>query len=223
MTFAKLRYRGTLVLAFIAALGAASAAHAQATWKPDRPVTLVVPYAPGGGTDAQTRVVAQELSTIWGQPVVVENLGGADGLIGTRRVIDAKPDGLTLLVQLPSITLIRHLPAFKGVDPVSQLVPVSAFSTLPGVVVANAALPARTIAELVRHCKTTPRCVAAPPRTWRACRRACWAAESGLHNLIVANYKGGGQLITDLVANNVNVVKEESDRMGALVKRFPIE
>jgi tripartite-type tricarboxylate transporter receptor subunit TctC len=194
-------------LSAVAAVAAASlpVGAAAAGWKPDHPVTMVVPYAAGGGTDAQARVVAKELSQLWGQPVVVENLGGADGLIGTRRVIDAKPNGLTLLVQLPSITLIRHLPSFKGTDPVSQLVPVSAFSTLPGVVAANAAMPVATMTEMVRHCKTaSPPCSLGTTENMARLQARMLSEESALPNLIVANYKGGGQLITDLVANNIS-------------------
>ena len=204
MTFAKLRYRGTLVLAFIAALGAASVAHAQATWKPDRQVTLVVPYSPGGGTDAQSRAVARELQRIWGQTVIVDNTAGADGLIGTRKVIESKPDGYTLLVQLNSLTLLKHLPTFKGTDPVAQLVPVSAFAALPVVVVANAKLPIKTVAELTAYCKANP-CSFGTTENVARLQAQMYKAETGIDNLVVVNYKGGGQLITDLVANHVNV------------------
>ena len=204
MTFAKLRYRGTLVLAFIAALGAASIAHAQATWKPDRQVTLVVPYSPGGGTDAQSRAVARELQKIWGQTVIVDNTAGADGLIGTRKVIESRPDGYTLLVQLNSLTLLRHLPTFKGTDPVTQLVPVSAFASLPVVVVANAKLPIKTVAELTAYCKANP-CSFGTTENVARLQAQMYKAETGIDNLVVVNYKGGGQLITDLVANHVNV------------------
>jgi len=204
MTFAKLRYRGTLVLAFIAALGAASIAHAQATWKPDRQVTLVVPYSPGGGTDAQSRAVARELQRFWGQTVIVDNTAGADGLIGTRKVIESKPDGYTLLVQLNSLTLLKHLPTFKGTDPVAQLVPVSAFAALPVVVVANAKLPIKTVAELTSYCKANP-CSFGTTENVARLQAQMYKAETGIDNLVVVNYKGGGQLITDLVANHVNV------------------
>jgi tripartite-type tricarboxylate transporter receptor subunit TctC len=204
MTFAKLRCRGTLVLAFIAALGAASVAHAQSAWKPDRQVTLVVPYSPGGGTDAQSRAVARELQRIWGQTVIVDNTAGADGLIGTRKVIESKADGYTLLVQLNSLTLLKHLPTFKGTDPVSQLVPVSAFASLPVVVVANAKLPIKTVAELTAYCKANP-CSFGTTENVARLQAQMYKAETGIDNLVVVNYKGGGQLITDLVANHVNV------------------
>jgi len=206
----------------VAALGLAAflpiAAFA-ADWKPDHPVTLVVPYSPGGGTDAQTRVVAKELGQIWGQPVIVENVPGADGVIGTRKVIDAKPNGLTLLVQLPSLTLIKHLPTFKGIDPLAQLVPVSAFSALPGVVTANAALPIKSMEQLVRYCKSaaTP-CSVGTTENMARLQARILGEESALPTLVVANYKGGGQMITDLVANNISFAIAGSTAVMPFVK-----
>lgn len=185
-------------------LAGAPAALAQPAWKPSRPVTLIVPYSPGGGTDVMARQVAKELSKRWDQPVNVENHPGADGLIGTRRAIDAKPDGHTFLVQLPSLVLIRHLPNFKGVDPATQLLPVSAYSVLSGVYVVNAAIPGNTLAEVVQHCKTaTTPCSFGTTENTARLRLQMLAIE--VPSMVVVNYKGGGQLITDLLGNNVNV------------------
>jgi tripartite-type tricarboxylate transporter receptor subunit TctC len=163
-----------------------------------------VPYSPGGGTDVMARQVAKELTKQWNQPVNVENHPGADGLIGTRRAIDAKPDGHTFLVQLPSLVLIRHLPSFKGVDPATQLMPVTAYSVLSGVYVANAAIPGNTLGEVVAHCRTaaTPCSFGTTENTARL-RLQMLATE--LPSMIVVNYKGGGQLINDLLGNNVNI------------------
>ena len=134
-----LRRCAVAVALALAAGGAAAQAGTQAApaagWKPERPVTLVVPYSPGGGTDVMARQVAKELSRRWGQAVNVENTPGADGLLGTRRVIESKPDGYTYLVQLPSLVLNKHLPGFKGADPTTQLIPVVAYSVLAGVYV----------------------------------------------------------------------------------------
>jgi tripartite-type tricarboxylate transporter receptor subunit TctC len=183
---------------------AAPAALAQPAWKPDRPVTIVVPYSPGGGTDALARHVARELARIWGQGVVVENTPGADGLIGSRRVIDSKPDGYTLLVQLPSLTLNRHLPGFKGPDPAAQLIPISIFASLSGVVVTNTAIPGNTLAEVVRHCRTAAQpCSFGTTENIARLQGQMLAVE--LPSMVVVNYKGGGQLITDLVGNSVNM------------------
>lgn len=216
MLTASLRRGAVAALALAACLPVAAIA---ADWKPDRPVTLVVPYSPGGGVDAQTRVVARELQQIWGQPVIVENVPGADGVIGTRKVIEAKPNGQTLLVQIPSLTLIRHLPTFKGIDPLAQLVPVSAFSALPGVVAANAALPVKSMEQLVRYCKSaaTPCSVGTTENIGRLQARIL-GEESALPTLVVANYKGGGQMITDLVANNISFAISGSTAVMPFVK-----
>ena len=192
------------ITAALCAVTVVPTALAQPAWKPTRPVTLIVPYSPGGGTDVMARQVAKELTKRWDQQVNVENHPGADGLIGTRRAIDAKPDGHTFLVQLPSLVLIRHLPNFKGIDPATQLLPVSAYSVLSGVYVANAAIPGNTLAEVVQYCKTaaTPCSFGTTENTARL-RLQMLATE--LPSMVVVNYKGGGQLITDLLGNNVNV------------------
>lgn len=183
-----------------------AAASAQAAWKPERPVTLIVPYSPGGGTDAMTRAVATELRRVWGQPVIVENAPGADGAIGTRKVTDAKPDGYTLLVQLPSITLIKHMHGESGADPLSLLTPITAFSTLPGVFVSSARQPGKTLREVVAHCKTAaPPCFFGTTENVARLQVRQLAAEERIQGLTIVPYKGGGQLITDLVANNINV------------------
>ena len=192
------------VAALASALGAAGA-HAQATWKPERPVTLVVPYSPGGGTDVMARLVAKELTRIWDTPVNVENTPGADGLIGTRRVIDAKPDGYTYLVQLPSLTLNRHLPGFKGADPVSQLIPTTAYSVLSGVYVVNTAIPGNTLREVITYCRTAPTPCTFGTTENTARLRLQMLKETELPSMIIVNYKGGGQLINDLLGNTINV------------------
>lgn len=185
---------------------AAPAAGAQAAWKPERPVALVVPYAAGGGTDATARAVARRLGELWGQPVVVENMPGADGLIGTRRVMEARPDGHTLLLQVPAIVVTRYTPGLKGIDPLARLEPVSAVSVSPAAIVASAKVPARTLAEFVAYCKTaaTPCSLASGESLARISARQL-AAEAGIPNLIVVNYRGTGAIVTDMIANNVNM------------------
>ena len=109
-------------------------------------------------------------------------------------------------MQIPSITVLKNLPAAKGFDPVAQLQPVTAYSLLPGVFVASAAVPGKTLAEVVRHCKAAPQpCSYGTTENVARLQGRQFAAEAGMENMIVVNYKGGGQLITDLVANNVNL------------------
>lgn len=183
---------------------AASAASAHADWKPTRPVTIVVPYVAGGGTDTTARATAKLLSEQWGQPVIVENVPGADGLIGTRRVNESKPDGHTLLLQTPAIVLTKHAPAFKGADPLARLVPVTNIAQSPGVIVANGKFPATTLPELISYCKAAPQpCSMGTGENVAKLFGRQLQAEA-IPNLIVVNYKGTAAIITDMIANNVN-------------------
>ena len=192
-------------LGLLSLMSIATTALAQAAdWKPQRPVTLIVPYSAGGGTDALARFLARELSRTWDVAVNVENHPGADGLIGSRRAIEAKPDGHTLLVQLPSLLLNRHTPGFKGADPATQVLPVSAFAVLSGVVVAHVGIPANTMGELMNYCKTAAKPCSFGTTENTARMRARMLAED-VPSMVIVNYKGGGQLITDLVSRNLDV------------------
>lgn len=183
---------------------APAATAAREAWRPSRTVTLVVPYSPGGGVDAMARQIARELQTQWGQTVVVENVAGASGLLGTRKVVDAVPDGHTLLVQIPSLLLIRHTPMFKGVDPAARLLPVSAYALTAGVYAVHAGVPARNFAELKRHCNSAPK-PCSFGTTENIARVRLKMLEPELPSMIVVNYKGGGQLVNDLLGGNVDV------------------
>jgi tripartite-type tricarboxylate transporter receptor subunit TctC len=184
----------------------AQPAAAQPVWRPDRPVTLVVPYAAGGGTDATARAVSRQLGVIWGQPVIVENMPGADGLIGTRRVMEARPDGYTLVLQVPSIVVTRYMPGLKGIDPLARLEPVTAVSQSPAAVVASARLPVKTLGEFVQYCKTSAEpCSLATGEALSRISARQLAAEAGLPNLIVVNYRGTSAIVSDMIANNVNM------------------
>lgn len=190
----------------LAVLPAAAVAQTPSSWSPSHPVTLIVPYAAGGGTDATARAVARRLQDLWRQPVVVENLGGADGLIGTRRVIDAKPDGHTLLLQVPSLLLMKYQRSLKGVDPVSRLEPVSALAMSPTAVVVSGKLPIHSLAELVAYCrKPGASCSAGSGENSSKLRARLFADYFGLADMPVISYRGTSPIVTDLVGGNVTV------------------
>lgn len=173
-------------------------------WKPQKPVTLIVPYAPGGGTDATARAVAKQLTLLWRQPVIVENQPGADGLIGTRRVMDAKPDGYTLLMQVPSIVLTKYQPALKGIDPLTRLAPVSIIGQSPQVVVVNGKVPVQSLSELVAYCKLPSQaCSAGSGEIVARLMVRKFASDAGLPNVAVANYRGTSPIVSDLVSGNL--------------------
>ncbi len=192
-------------MALLALSLAASLASAQGeAFQPTRPVTLVVPYNAGGGTDAAARALARQLGELWKQPVVIDNLAGADGQIGTRRVTDAKPDGYTLLLQVPSVVLIRYKPGFKDTDPLKQLEPVTAVAQSPSTFTVSAKLPVKTMAEFVAYCKKpgTACSMGAGENIGRVLTNQ-FAVEQGISNLAVANYKGTAPIVTDLIAGTV--------------------
>ena len=133
-------------------------AFAQATTDtyPDRPVRIVVPFAPGAGTDAMGRLVAQKLGEVLGASFIVENRAGASGAIGTQFVAQQAPDGYNLLlIASPFTTVAASLPS-AGYDPLRQFAPVGMIATGPLVWAATPSLPANNMRELVALAKTRP-------------------------------------------------------------------
>ncbi len=123
---------------------------------PERPVRIVVPFAPGAGTDAMGRLVAQKLGEVLGASFVVENRAGASGAIGTQFVAQQASDGYNLLlIASPFTTVAASLPS-AGYDPLRQFAPVGMIATGPLVWAANASLPASNMRELVTLAKSRP-------------------------------------------------------------------
>ncbi len=130
-------------------------AQSQSSW-PERPVRLIVPFAPGAGTDAMGRLVAQKLGEVLGGNFVVENRAGASGAIGTQHVAQQPADGYTLLlVASPFTTVAASLPS-AGYDPLRQFVPVGMIATGPLVWATNTKLPVNNMGELVALAKRRP-------------------------------------------------------------------
>jgi len=147
--------RGLLLAA--PALLSAPRARAQAAW-PDRPLRLIVPFAAGGGQDITARILAEPLRAAFGQPVVVENRPGASGMIGAHYVVQAPPDGTTLLLAGAGETGInQHLYKDKmAYDPLRDLRPVSLVGKVPVVVMAWPEAPFRDMAGLVDYARANP-------------------------------------------------------------------
>ncbi|WP_332775418.1 tripartite tricarboxylate transporter substrate binding protein [Polaromonas sp.] len=152
---ARLSRRQALVLSAGAAASLV-APHARAQGYPDRPVKIIVPFAPGAGTDAMARLVAKHLGEVMGGTFVVDNRAGASGAIGTQLVAQAPPDGYTLLlVASPFTTVAASLPS-ANYDPLRQFAPVGMIATGPLVWAANANLPASNMKELVTLARQKP-------------------------------------------------------------------
>ncbi len=140
----------------VAVAAAALAAGAFAQGYPNKPVKIVVPYPPGGPTDIVARVVAQKLTEQTGQPFLVDNRGGAGGNIGAEAVSHSPPDGYTLLVATTAHAINRSLFKTLGYDLMKDFVPVSQLTAGPLVIVANPALPAKSVKELIALAKAKP-------------------------------------------------------------------
>ena len=124
---------------------------------PDKPITIVVPSAPGGSTDFTARLIAEPLSRALGQPVVVDNKAGASGNIGNQIVAKAKPDGYTLLLAYSGFQVGNpHLFKKTGWDPVKDFAPVSMLTRAPQLLVTRANLPVNNVRELIAFAKANP-------------------------------------------------------------------
>jgi len=124
---------------------------------PSRPIRLIVPYAPGGGADAIGRIIAKRVSETIGQPIVIENRGGAGAILGTEAVKNADPDGYTLLVgQSGPISINPAVYKNLRYDPVRDFAPVTMTTAYPYILVINSKLPAKNLQEFVALAKTKP-------------------------------------------------------------------
>ncbi|SSW67013.1 hypothetical protein AVE30378_02385 [Achromobacter veterisilvae] len=144
-----------LLTASLAVLALGSAAGAQAAW-PERPITMVVPFPPGGPTDLVARVLAKQLTDQLGQTVVVENKGGANGNIGMQYAAAAKPDGYTVLYNTSSIALSPNLYRSLAFDPVKDFAPVSTTAVIPLVLLVHPSVPAQNAQAFVEYARQHP-------------------------------------------------------------------
>ncbi len=139
----------TAALAALLALSPVAGLRAQGTW-PDRPIRMIVPFPPGGGTDAIARIVAAHLQGALGQPVTVENRSGGSGVIGTEAVARAAPDGYTLAMTASGpMTILPQMMENAPYHPVRSFAHVALPSVTPLFLVVRPAMPARTLAEFV--------------------------------------------------------------------------
>src|SRR3954465_12241786 len=142
-----------------ACLALASLTAAAQSDYPSHPITMIVPFPPGGVADITARPVAEAMGRILKQPVVVENRAGAGGGVGMQYVSRAKPDGYTVLMALSSISIIPVADKVLGRDPMfqlDQLVPIAPFTADPRVLAVRAASPPKSVKDLVAAAKSAP-------------------------------------------------------------------
>jgi tripartite-type tricarboxylate transporter receptor subunit TctC len=175
---------------------------------PSRTVTLVVPYPPGGGVDAMARVVAERLSVALGQQVVVDNRGGGSGLVGTRAVVKAAPDGYTLLLgHTGSISINPSLYANAGYDPRKDFAAIGLIASMPVVLIAHPSFPAKTIGDFVALAKKEPGKLnlgTSAVGTGGYMSAELFKATAGIDVAIIP-YKGTALVMNDLLGGHVPI------------------
>ena len=132
-----------------------SPAFAQDTW-PTKPLRLILPFPPGGGTDILGRLIAERLSAGLGQAVIAENRGGAGGNVGAEAAARSAPDGYTIVLVAPSLAISPSLYSKINYDPVKDFAPISLVATVPNVMVTQPALPAQNLIEFIQYAKAKP-------------------------------------------------------------------
>lgn len=201
--------RGVFRSAVILFAAVAAVLPARAQSYPTRPITLVVPFPAGGGTDAMARIIADKLSAALGQQVVVDNRGGAGGLIGTRAVAKAAPDGYTLLLgHTATMGINPELYAPNtGYDIRKDFAPVGLISVMPMAIMAHPQAPFKSIGELIATAKKEPGKInigSSPKGTGSHLCAELFMSMSGTKMNLVP-YKGTAQSINDLVGGHVSV------------------
>ncbi len=198
---------GTLFAALVAAITFASPAPpamAQATW-PNRPVNLVVTYAPGGGADTMARLIAPRMAEALGQPVVIENRPGAGGQIGTAYVAKAAPDGYTLMLDASSFAVNPALYPKLPYDGARAFRPIGVIAQFPNVVLVNAQFPAKNVKDLIAQARSQPKAVSyASSGNGSAQHLAGALFESAAKiEMVHVPYKGGGPALSDVLGGQV--------------------
>ena len=175
---------------------------------PDRVVTLVVPYPPGGGVDAMARVVAQKLSDAFHQQVIVDNKPGAGGTLGTRAVDRAAPDGYTLLLgHTGTISINPSLYAHPGYDPRKDFAPIGLVASMPIALIAHPSFPAKSVAEFIALAKQQPGKLnvgTSALGTGGYMTAEHFKSQAG-GDVTIIPYKGTAPLMTDLLGGHVPV------------------
>ena len=176
-----------------------------AAW-PEKPVRMVVPYAPGGGADNTARIVAQQMSTLLGQQIVIDNKPGAGGVIGADSVAKSMPDGYTVLYDASAFSVnpsLRKLPF----DAARDFIPVSLVATAPQILVVPATAPYHTAAELLAFARRNPgklNFASAGGGTGSHLAAEALNEQAGIE-MVHVPYKGGAPALTDLIGEQVSL------------------
>ena len=202
--------RGTVLAGFMALLAFGGGARADNF--PSHPITIVVPFAAGGPTDAMARILAERMQNTLGQTILIENVTGAAGSLGVGRVVRAAPDGYTVSIGHLG-THVSNGAIYKlGYDLVTDLEPVALLPSNPMIIVSKNAVPAKSLGELLAWLKARP-----TPATAGTAGAGSGSHIAGLYfenitgiKLQYVPYRGTAPALTDLVAGQIDIIIDQT-------------
>src|SRR6516225_8816067 len=201
--------RRVILSGIVGFTAAAPMRDARAAPYPERPITLVVPFAPGGSTDILARRVAGYLHQALGQPVIVENRSGAAGNIGTAIVARSAPDGYTLLFNTMSVHTMNHaLFAAMPFDGVNDFSPITLLAYVTNTMVTHPSVPAANVAEFIAHAKANPGRLAYASAGAGSTTHLCGALIEKMAGISMVHvpYRGGAPAVADTVAGQTQLM-----------------
>ncbi|MGE5093847.1 MAG: tripartite tricarboxylate transporter substrate binding protein [Betaproteobacteria bacterium] len=192
---------------FLVAFACAAFAQAPEAY-PVKPIKFILPFPPGGGTDILGRIIAERMTADLGQPVVIENRGGAGGNVGAEAAARSAPDGYTIVIVAPSLAISPSLYSKLNYDPVRDFAPISLVGTVPNVMVINPDVPAKDLKEFIALAKSKPGGMnfgSGGPGTSNHLAGELFNIEAGV-KLVHVPYKGVNLAMNDVIAGQVQMV-----------------
>ena len=216
---------GAFLGALLAAALVLASPAARAESYPSRQITLIIPFTPGGSNDLVGRAIGKKLSEVWGQPVVVENRGGAGALIGSAAVARAPPDGYTLLLVSPTFTINPAIKKTMPFDTVKDFTPVAFIARAPLLVTTSTKLPVQSASELFALARSKPGQItyaSAGLGSINQISTELIAFSAGV-KLMHVPYKGGAPALNDLVGGHVDIFVSSLPQALQLVRSGQIK
>ena len=213
--------RSGAVAAAVLAVLALAAAPAIAQDYPNRPITLIVPFPPGGSTTIVGRIVADKMSEVLGQSIVVDNRGGAGGTIGSRAVAKSAPDGYTILLGYTGTLAIGpSLYGNVGYDPRTDFEPIGRIGTAPNTLVVHPSFPVHSVPELIAYAKANPGKVNFGSAGIGTVSHVCGEYFANVAGVKITHvpYKGSGPALNDLLGGHVTMMFSTMASAAGLVR-----
>jgi tripartite-type tricarboxylate transporter receptor subunit TctC len=206
--------RRTLLKFAAASVAAPAFSHvATAETYPSRAITMIVPYAAGGPTDAIARFLAEQIGGSLGQPVIIENVSGAEGSIGTGRVARAKPDGYTIELGTTSTHMLNGALYSLSYDVLTDFVPISALAATPPLLFSRKTMPAKDLAELIAWLRANPNKASAGVSTTAVRLTTAFFQRETSTQFTRVPYRGVAPAIQDLVAGQIDLLFSAPDAL----------